>query len=217
MHFEILVEDSSGARLLEILLPKLLQAHTANPTWRVHAYKGIGRIPAGLTNTPDPRKRILLDRLPMILRGYRNTPGIDAVVVVVDADNRDCKAFLRELNAVAIDCDFAERTMFRLAIEELEAWYFGDRAAILTSYPRARRHMLDAYEQDSVCATWEHLAVALRFADANASARRLGGDAGRIKHEWAERIGPVMDVEQNQSPSFCKLRDGLRRLLLAAC
>lgn len=40
MHIEILVEDSSGERLLGILLPKLLGEHGTPHTWRLHAYKG---------------------------------------------------------------------------------------------------------------------------------------------------------------------------------
>jgi hypothetical protein len=36
---------------------------------------------------------------------------------------------------------------------------------------------------------------------------------GQIKHEWADRIGPLLDPEVNQSPSFGKLRDGIRRLI----
>jgi len=35
---------------------------------------------------------------------------------------------------------------------------------------------------------------------------------GQVKHDWALRIVPLMDFEQNASPSFRKLRDGLRRL-----
>jgi hypothetical protein len=30
--------------------------------------------------------------------------------------------------------------------------------------------------------------------------------------KWANRIGPLMDPDRNRSPSFGKLRDGLRRL-----
>ncbi len=60
MHIEILVEDSSGERLLDVLLPQFL-GQPGNPhTWRVHAYKGIGRIPPGLKASGDPAKRILL-------------------------------------------------------------------------------------------------------------------------------------------------------------
>jgi hypothetical protein len=35
---------------------------------------------------------------------------------------------------------------------------------------------------------------------------------GQIKHEWAEKITPFMDINQNISPSFIKLRDGLLQL-----
>ncbi len=42
MHFEILVEDLSGKKALDILVPKILgNTHS----FVVHSYKGIGRIP----------------------------------------------------------------------------------------------------------------------------------------------------------------------------
>ena len=70
MHIEVLVEDSSGEKLLQLLLPKLLGAQGDPHTWRLHSYKGIGRIPKNLTTKADPAKRILLERLPRLLRGY---------------------------------------------------------------------------------------------------------------------------------------------------
>lgn len=45
MHIEILVEDRSGEKLLQALLPKLMGPLGDPHTWRLHAYKGIGRIP----------------------------------------------------------------------------------------------------------------------------------------------------------------------------
>jgi hypothetical protein len=80
--------------------------------------------------------------LPKVLRGYGKTPGIDAVVVVLDTDKRDCAAFLTELKAAAAACNPAPDTLFRLAIEEIEAWYFGDQAALLAAYPRAKMDVL---------------------------------------------------------------------------
>ncbi|MDR1482207.1 MAG: hypothetical protein LBI74_06235, partial [Synergistaceae bacterium] len=66
MHFEILVEDQSGKKTLDILIPKLIgYEHTFN----VHSYKGIGRIPRNLSDYTDAGKRILLTRLPGLLRG----------------------------------------------------------------------------------------------------------------------------------------------------
>jgi hypothetical protein len=213
MHIEVLVEDSSGERLLAQLLPQIWGEHGDPHTWRLKAYKGIGRLPHGLTAKADPAKRILLDQLPRLLQGYGKTPGIDAVVVVLDTDRRDCKAFLQELKAVANKCQPAPNTMFRLAIEEMEAWYLGDRAALLSAFPRAKREVLDRYVQDSVCGTWELLADAV-YSGGVAAIKKTGWPLpGQIKHQWAEKIGPYMALNQNASPSFGKFRDGLTRLI----
>ena len=216
MHIEILVEDSSGEKLLQVLLPQLLGPQRNPHTWRLHAYKGIGRIPHGLVTNADPSKRMLLDQLPKLLRGYGKTPGIDAVVVILDTDKRDCAAFLTELKAVAAACNPAPTTLFRLAIEEIEAWYLGDQDALLAAYPRAKRDVLGKYVQDSVCGTWELLADAVH-SGGSAAIKKAGWPLpGQVKHEWAEKIGPLMDPERNISPSFGKLRDGLRRLVAEA-
>lgn len=70
MHFEILVEDQSGKKMLDILVPKIIGNEHS---FVVRAYKGIGRIPGNLKGSSDPRKRILLDQLPRLLRGYGKT------------------------------------------------------------------------------------------------------------------------------------------------
>ncbi|MCG5499653.1 DUF4276 family protein [Ectothiorhodospira lacustris] len=216
MHIEILVEDSSGQMLLETLVPKILGAQGDPHTWRIHFYKGIGRIPKNLNAGGDPAKRILLDQLPKLLRGYGRTPGIDAVVVVLDSDRRDCVDFLAELKALAAGCNPAPNTLFRIAVEEMEAWYFGDRQALLTAYPRAKTDVLNRYQQDSVCETWERLADAI-YPGGSAAIKKAGWPLpGQVKHEWAEKIGPLLEPDQNISPSFGKLRDGLRRLAVEA-
>jgi hypothetical protein len=212
MHFEILIEDNSGKRLLEHLI-KMIVPEPGAHSWRIHPYKGIGRIPRDLVPTADPAKRMLLDQLPRILRGYANSPGIDAVVVVLDVDKRDCRVFLDELRRIADACNFGNKTMFRLAIEEIEAWYLGDRQAIITAYPRAKSQMLSTYEQDSICDTWELLADAIYPGGSGAIKKSGWPLPGQIKHEWAEKISPLMSVEENLSPSFAKLRDGLRKLV----
>lgn len=216
MHIEILVEDSSGKVLLESLVPKIIGAWGSPHTWNIHHYKGIGRIPKGLSPRGDPAKRILLDQLPRILQGYGNQPGIDAVLVVVDSDRRNCVDLLGELKALAANCRPSPNTMFRLAIEEVEAWYLGDRQALLTAYPKAKSKVLDGYVQDSVCGTWEVLANAVCSGGAVAIKSAGWPLPGQIKHEWAVNIGPILDIERNASPSFRKFRDGLLRLCLAA-
>lgn len=213
MHIEVLVEDSSGAALIETLLPLVIGLQGEPHTWRVHSYKGIGRIPPGLTAKSDPAKRALLNQLPRLLAAYGKTPGYDAVVVVVDSDSRNCKDFLAELNAVLNQCVPAPRTLFRLAIEEMEAWLLGDHQALLTAYPKVRKDVLARYAQDSVCGTWELLADATQPGGYAAIQKAGWPRPGQIKHEWVEKISPHMDVETNASPSFGKFRDGLRRFV----
>ena len=212
MHIEILAEDQSGAALLTAVLPKLIGCEGEPHTWRIHDYKGIGRIPRGLRPGGDPQKRVLLDQLPRLLRGYGKTPGIDAVVVVLDTDGRECSAFLRELETLAVSCRPLPTTLFRLAIEEIEAWYLGDREALRQAYPKAKQDVLNKYVQDSACGTWELLADAI-YPGGVAAIKKAGWPLpGQIKSEWALAIGPLLEPERNVSPSFGKLRDGLRRL-----
>lgn len=213
MHIEVLVEDSSGALLIQALLPRVIGEHGSPHTWRIHQYKGIGRLPANLHKQADPSKRSLLGLLKKLLTGYGRTPGIDAVVVVVDSDDRNCKQFLKELNEVHSICDPAPNTMFRLAIEEMEAWLLGDRDALLQAYPRAKLKTLNTYRQDSICGTWELLADAVHTGGSAAIKSAGWPLPGRVKHQWVENIEPFMDVEVNKSPSFIKFRDGIRQLV----
>ena len=50
MHFEILVEDHSGKKALDILVPKIIgDSHT----FKVISYKGIGRIPRNMRDSDN--------------------------------------------------------------------------------------------------------------------------------------------------------------------
>jgi hypothetical protein len=212
MHLEILVEDSSGMRLLESLAPRLLGENGTRHSWRLHPYKGVGRIPKGLKPRSDASKRILLDQLPRLLKGFTKNPSVDKVLVVVDSDARPCKDFLSELKDAARQCGAEEKTLFRLAIEEIEAWYFGDQNAIKAAYPKANPSVLNKYVQDSVCGTWEILADAIHPGGSKAISKIGWIAAGQIKHDWAARIGPLMNLDENDSPSFKKFRDTLSAL-----
>lgn len=134
-------------------------------------------------------------------------------MVLVDSDDRDCNAFLGELKGLLAQCKPAPNTLFRLAIEEIEAWYLGDRQAILAAYPKAKIAILDGYRQDSICGTWERLADAV-YPGGSSAIRKAGWPLpGQVKREWAESIVRHMDVEKNQSPSFTQFREGIRRLV----
>ena len=154
MHFEVLVEDNSGSITVGILMAKILGANHLEHSWRIHPYKGIGHLPKDLRGVPDPNIRTLLHRLPRILRGYgRSLNSSSAVVVVADLDNKDCRVFKQELLRVLNACQPRPKTLFRIAIEESEAWLLGDRAAVKAAYPNAKDSVLNSYVQDSICGT----------------------------------------------------------------
>jgi hypothetical protein len=215
MHFEILVEDASGKIALEFILDKILGPNGQVHTYKITPYKGIGRIPKGLRGKTDPQKRILLDRLPKILRGYgkslQDFPF--AVVVAVDLDDKDCKVFKQDLLDVLNACNPQPTTLFRIAIEEGEAWLLGDCNAVKAAYPRAKDQILNAYVQDSICGTWEKLADAVYPGGSQRLKQSGWPHTGQAKCEWAKNIAPRLDVENNQSKSFQVFRDGIRILI----
>lgn len=215
MHFEILVEDQSGKKMLESLVPGIIgNLHSV----RIHEYQGIGRIPRNLTSSTDAKKRLILDQLPRPLRGYGRTfanyPATypAAVIVVCDLDDRCLKSFRSELLEVLDACDPKPKTRFCIAIEEGEAWLLGDILAIRAAYPDARNGVLNRYENDSICDTWELLADAV-YVGGSRRLKNLGsGAVGKEKSSWAEKIAPYMDVEKNASPSFQYFRDKIKGL-----
>lgn len=216
MHFEILVEDKSGKHTLEIIVPKIIgDEHT----YRVHPYKGIGKIPKGMTVSSDASNRILLSQLPKLLRGYGKTfasypDDYSAVVVLVcDLDDKCIKKFRRELFQILDTCEPKPNAKFCFAIEEGEAWLLGDLAAIKEAYPRAKDGVLNSYKNDSICGTWECLADAI-YPGGSAALRESGWrHIGLEKSSWAKKISPHMNVYMNNSPSFCYFRDKLKELI----
>ena len=217
MHFEFLVEDRSATIGLDVVLEKILGTNGQDHSWKLRAYKGIGKIPKDLHAEPDRARRLLLHHLPRLLRGYGRSqrPGHECVVVVVDLDRRDCVAFKQELLGVLNACEPRPQTLFRIAIEEFEAWLLGDRQALKAAYPDARDGVLNGYEQDSICGTWEVLADAVH--DGGSTRLRQVGypEAGKAKCEWARRISSHMDVDRNRSASFRVFREGVRNLARA--
>ena len=213
MHFEVLVEDRSGSIAVEHVLEKILGSDRSIHSWRMHAYKGIGRLPKNLHAVVDKRKRLLLDQLPSLLRGYgKSLQKGNAVIVVVDLDSRDCMKFKRELLDVLDACNPKPRTLFRIAIEETEAWLLGDRSAVKAAFPKAKDSVLNRYTQDSICGTWEVLADAIHPGGSARLKREGYPVAGQAKCDWARKIAPHVDVDKNQSKSFQVFRDGVRSL-----
>ena len=215
MHFEVLVEDRSGKTALDILIPKIIgDQHTFN----VIPYRGIGRIPKNLTSHTDASKRQLLDQLPKLLRGYGKTfaqypPNYPAAVILVcDLDDKCLRTFRQDLFAVLNGCHPKPETRFCIAIEEVEAWFLGDIPAIRANYPKAEVNVLNRYENDSICGTWELLADVVCNGGSSELKNKGWQAVGREKSIWSKSITLRMDVDNNASPSFRYFQKKLREL-----
>jgi len=216
MHYEILIEDQSGKRMLEILVPKIIgDGHS----FRVISYKGIGRIPKNLKTTSEAKRRLLLDRLPRLLSGYgrafsnysKNNRA--AVIIVCDLDDKCLKIFRQELIDILNKCNPKPTTFFSFAVEEGEAWFLGDLNSIKRAFPKSKDPVLKSYINDSICGTWELLADAIYPGGARMLSIKGWQAVGTEKCLWAEKISPLMDVDNNTSPSFCYFRNRMREFI----
>jgi hypothetical protein len=213
MHFEILIEDQSGAIMLDLLIPGIIGT---DHTFRIHSYKGIGHLPKNLKSASDARKRILLDQLPRLLKGYGETyrDVTDySIIVVCDLDDKCLKEFRDELLHLLDECNPRPSAHFCMMVEEGEAWFLGDKQAIRSAYPHAKEVVLNRYANDDICGTWEKLADAIVKGGSKKLLSLGWRSIGEEKSNWAEKITPHMDIETNQSPSFQYFRRKLRGLI----
>ena len=216
MHFEVITEDRSGGYVAEILMEKLLcgRPHTK----KIRSATGLGHIPKNIpkAKAPGARKKTLLGRLPGLLTGYGRVyqydPGNYAVVILVDADDRDCRLFLRDLHKLLDGVEPRPRCLFRLAIEEIEAWFLTCPDALKSAGYQVKNRPLIGYRPDSVCDTWEKLADVIYPGGAKKLKPLDYPRIGEKKCEWAVRITPHIDINRNPSPSFQKFCEGIRRL-----
>ncbi len=204
MHFEILIEDHSDKKLLESILPYLI---STPHTYKLYSYKGIGHIPKNLSHVSDPAKRILLERLPQILKGYgetyKNIQNFEyAIIIICDLDKRCRKDFRLELLNILNSCNPKPKANFCIAVEEIESWLLGDLQAVQKAYPNAKMALLNAYKNDAICGTWELLANAVYKGGAKALAKYGYQKIGLEKYKWVEKISPFMNLTINKSPSF---------------
>lgn len=172
---------------------------------------------------PHQGKADLLGKLEGRLRGYARWLPLDWVIVVlVDRDAGDCHKLKARLDGAARSAGL--RTLSessrpsrvqianRIAIEELEAWFFGDVNALCESYPgvpstlgqRARYRNSDGIKGG----TWEALERVLKTAGYH--------KGGLQKIEAARSISTKMDPARNRSRSFQHFRSALQRLTASA-
>lgn len=204
MHLEIFVEEPSAEAALNHLAPRILGDDVS---FQIYVFQG---------------KRNLLAELPSRLRAYaRWLPADWRIAVLIDADGVDCVSQKRDLERMAREAGLRPRSdagsrepfqvLNRLAVEELEAWFFGDLDALRAAYPhvpaslgsRAAYRDCDAIRGG----TWEALERELQKAGYH--------KGGLAKIQAARDISAHMDPARNRSRSFQTFRQGLVDLISA--
>ncbi len=202
MRLHVLVEGSSEEALLVEWLPRLLPAHK----FVIIKHRGKGTLPGDLSKTPDPKHQGLLDQLPAKLRAYGQSlnPDTDRVAVLVDLDDDDCRDLKQRMRGVLAVCDPTLTVKFCIAIEETEAFYLGDTAALKQAFPSVRPVKMKDYVPDSIIGAWELF-------------RDVIGAKSEDKVGWARAMAPHLGIafagrKANRSPSFRNFCRALRSL-----
>lgn len=198
-HLILLVEEPSMEAFLRALLPRLMPARRS---FEIHPFQG---------------KDDLMAKLEARLRAYAQwLPEDWRVMVIVDRDDEDCRALESRMEAIGTRAGLLSRTRAiaaaglvpegrcdwqlanRIAIEELEAWYFGDWSAVQAVYPKlpdgvSRSRGLR--DPDAIAGgTWEAFERVLQ--------RHGYAKAGLAKIEAARAIGRHVEPGRSRSPSF---------------
>ena len=206
MHFQFMVEDRSGAALVKAIMRKDV-FQKFDFTYDCKYFRGLGGFTPKNT-VKESKTGKLLNDLATYLKGFnRSLAGLGkdaAIFIILDNDTKDTTAFRKDLFDIATKNNISIDHVFCIAVEEMEAWLLGDEEAIKEAYPSARLNILQTYKQDSICGTWEKLADIIY----KGGIRQMKKDCtsfveiGKMKCEWAEKIGAYMVPEYNKSPSF---------------
>lgn len=206
MHLEFLVEEFSAKECLEQILPKILSQKI---TYKIHDFRG---------------KSDLIKKLPDRLAGYKTwIPEDYKIIILVDRDDESCQNLKSKLEKIAIKKGFitksisknqkAFQVLNRIAIEELEAWFFGDVKAMVSAYPKVSPNLGQKAKfrnPDQINGgTWEALEQVLQRAGYH--------QGGLEKVKAAREISKFMNPQNNRSPSFQVFYQGLLEMIGTYC
>jgi hypothetical protein len=198
MLLEFYVEEQSAETALIHLVPNILRGYQFE--FDIFPFQG---------------KHAMLRHLPNRLKAYQHRSEDDwRVIVLIDRDSADCTQLKQKLEQIAQGVGLVTRTqkpdafrvINRIAIEELEAWFFGDVEAMVRAYPKVDSNLgKQAGFRDSDAikgGTWEQLEKVLVHYH----------PGGLEKIRAADEIAQQMLPERNTSKSFQVFRDALLQL-----
>ena len=204
MHMIFFTEEPSAEKVLQMIIPKII----SQCTFDIYTFQG---------------KKDLLKKLPFRLNGFKSWVSDSyRFIILIDLDDDSCIELKNKMEEIAKKTGLITKSrkrsdgffhvVNRIAIEELEAWFFGDFDAMLKAYPKLPKTLLakSKYKNpDKISGgTSENL-------------QRLLNRHGYYKNinylpkiEVAQKISEYMEPERNRSKSFQVFRDTLKDMVL---
>jgi hypothetical protein len=198
MHIKFFLEEPSAEEALKYILPKVL---ADDVSYEFHISEGKGD---------------LLNNLPTLLKGHQWIPDDWRIIVLIDEDRKDCHALKAYLEKAAHEAGFVTKSssapngdfqvVNRLAIEELEAWFFGDVEAMHAAYPRIPINLQSKakYRNPDAIRGGTYEALEHLLIQSNYYQERVH------KPTVAQNIAQHMEPSRNISKSFQVFVDGLK-------
>ena len=199
MQIEFFLEEPSAEAALNAILPKIF---SADVICNFHVFEG---------------KHDLLKKLPKRLKGYSKwLPDDWRIMVLIDEDRKDCRELKAKLERAAHEANFVTKSsadpngnfqvVNRLAIEELEAWFFGDIGALHAAYPRVSKdlHNQAKYRDPDAITGGTYEALESLLLERNYYRDKLP------KRAVAQKIAQHMEPDRNRSKSFRVFIAGLK-------
>lgn len=197
VHIDFLLEEPSAEAALGTILPRILSDKVS---YNFRVFKGKGD---------------LLNKLPERLKTYRRwIPDDWRIFVLIDEDRQNCHELKATLERAADEAGFVTKSRVisgrdfqvvnRLAIEELEAWFFGDVEAMHAAYPKIPINLQSKakYRNPDAILGGTYEALEHLLIQSNYYQERVH------KPTVAQNIAQYMEPSRNRSKIFrCFLKD----------
>ena len=197
MHIKFFLEEPSAEETLKHVLPKILK----DVSYEFHTFQG---------------RDEMLKELPERLKGEQWIPDDWRMIVLIDEDRRDCHELKAYLERAAHEAGFVTkssaapnedfRVVNRIAVEEIEAWFFGDIEALHTAYPRIPKTLQyqRKYRNPDAIQGGTYEALERLLIRQNYFRERIP------KPTVAQNIAQHMEPNRNRSKSFQVFVEGLK-------
>ena len=185
-RIEILVEEKSMERFLNVFLPRILPPKwVLNQNYFIRSFEG---------------KQDLQKSLPKKIKGFSNWHEPVGIIVLQDQDSNDCIKLKQKLSDI-ITSNGEIPHLIRIICKELESWYIGDLAALNIAYPNFRHdkyiNLAKFRNPDVVNASDELKKILPSFQ----------------KVTTASKVAQYIGIESNRSESFKQFVSGIYRFV----